>query len=179
MRVTCGGGTLSDSERTFEYAKLMAQFAAKAAWMSPETPKIVILGGGLGRMTWALEGALLTEGVLKAEIHVIENDEVMLTNMLKPIAICPPIHYEVTIHPIGALKYMKQSGDVDVIMYDLFKDISAYMPDELIYLCQEKSVVTYMNVILQEQINHIDNLLGGINLVHGSMFADDNRIISF
>lgn len=130
---------LTSKERTFEYA---IDMALKAARQMPKS--VAILGGGLGRMTWAVQGALLMHGVTECDIDVVEMNLDFVRDMVPP----HPTH-NVSVYGMRAEQYMKDA-EVDVILYDLFtweNGPNAYLDYDLLGMCARRSKVVIMNLI--------------------------------
>lgn len=130
---------LTSKDRTFGYA---IDMALKAARQMPKS--VAILGGGLGRMTWAVQGALLMHGVTECDIDVVEMNLNFVRDMVPP----HPTH-NVSVYGMRAEQYMKDA-EVDVILYDLFtweNGSSAYLDPDLLYMCSKHSKVTIINLI--------------------------------
>ncbi len=130
---------LTSKDRTFGYA---IDMALKAARQMPQS--VAILGGGLGRMTWAVQGALLMHGVTECDIDVVEMNLDFVRDMVPP----HPTH-NVSVYGMRAEQYMKDA-EVDVILYDLFtweNGPSAYLDPDLLDMCSKHSKVMVMNLI--------------------------------
>jgi len=130
---------LTSKDRTFGYA---IDMALKAAKYMPQS--IAILGGGLGRMTWAVQGALLMHGVTECDIDVVE----MNMDFVRDMVPAHPTH-NVSVYGMRAEQYMKDAK-VDIILYDLFtweNGPSAYLDPDLLDMCSKHSKVMIMNLI--------------------------------
>ncbi len=133
------GLELTSKDRTFGYAIKMAIEAAKY-----EPKSVAILGGGLGRMTWAVQGALLMHGVTECDIDVVEMNTDFVRDMVPP----HPTH-NVSVYNMRAEDYI-QDANADIILYDLFtmeNGPNAYLDYDLLKLCSQRSKVTIINLI--------------------------------
>lgn len=130
---------LTSKERTFGYAIKMAIEAAKY-----EPKSVAILGGGLGRMTWAVQGALLMHGVTECDIDVVEMNTDFVRDMVSP----HPTH-NVSVYNMRAEDYI-QDANVDIILYDLFtmeNGANAYLDYILLRECSQRGKIMIMNLI--------------------------------